>query len=357
MRDNTITSEDHLLRSSEVPRLTKYVCILVVVWTAIVAASLTWELHEVKNRILEDARIQARTVYEKDVLARRWNSGIGGVYVPVSDKMRPNPYLRVPRRDITTRAGEELTLVNPAYMTRMIHEIQQRDSGIRGHITSLNVIRPQNKPDSWETEALKQFEKGQMEVSSVETLENGRFMRLMRPLITEKSCLKCHAEQGYKVGDIRGGISVGVPMEPFNQASRTEILTLWFSHASLWVLGLLGLFIGARSLRKRIYARENAEQQLVQAHEELKLEAQQCKLAEQAKGKLVTELQEALAQVKLLSGLLPMCSSCKKIRDDQGYWRQLEAYIHDHSEAQVSHGICPECAKKLYPQLYDDDKE
>ena len=66
--------------------------------------------------------------------------------------------------------------------------------------------------------------------------------------------------------------------------------------------------------------------------------------------RLISELREALAEVKKLSGLLPMCASCKKIRDDKGYWNQLEAYISAHSEADFSHGICPECAKKLYPE-------
>ncbi len=69
--------------------------------------------------------------------------------------------------------------------------------------------------------------------------------------------------------------------------------------------------------------------------------------------KLIVELQEALAKVKLLSGLLPICASCKKIRDDKGYWNQIETYISEHSEALFSHAICPECGKKLYPEYYD----
>jgi DNA-binding NtrC family response regulator len=68
--------------------------------------------------------------------------------------------------------------------------------------------------------------------------------------------------------------------------------------------------------------------------------------------KLVQELKDALAKVKLLSGFLPICCSCKKIRDDQGYWQQIEAYISHHSEAEFSHGLCEECAKKLYPAYY-----
>jgi len=72
------------------------------------------------------------------------------------------------------------------------------------------------------------------------------------------------------------------------------------------------------------------------------------------KQKLIGELQEALAKVKTLSGLLPICSSCKKIRDDKGYWNQIETYIRERSEADFTHGICPKCAKMLYPGLLKD---
>jgi YesN/AraC family two-component response regulator len=68
--------------------------------------------------------------------------------------------------------------------------------------------------------------------------------------------------------------------------------------------------------------------------------------------RLIGELQEALSRVKQLSGFLPICASCKKIRDDRGYWQQIEAYIRDHSEAESSHAICPDCARRIYPQYY-----
>ena len=67
---------------------------------------------------------------------------------------------------------------------------------------------------------------------------------------------------------------------------------------------------------------------------------------------MIQQLQDALAKVKTLSGLLPMCASCKKIRDDKGYWTHVEAYISEHSDADFTHGLCPECAKKLYPEEY-----
>ncbi len=77
---------------------------------------------------------------------------------------------------------------------------------------------------------------------------------------------------------------------------------------------------------------------------------------EEEREKLIRDLQKALSEVKKLSGFLPICASCKKIRDDKGYWNQVEVYIRDHSEAEFSHGICPDCMKKLYPDFYKEDK-
>lgn len=78
------------------------------------------------------------------------------------------------------------------------------------------------------------------------------------------------------------------------------------------------------------------------------------KINEEEREQLIGQLQEALANIDTLSGLLPICASCKMIRDDNGYWNQIESYIKNHSQAEFSHGICPECAKKLYPDLVDD---
>jgi DNA repair exonuclease SbcCD ATPase subunit len=75
---------------------------------------------------------------------------------------------------------------------------------------------------------------------------------------------------------------------------------------------------------------------------------------EKEREKLIAELQDAVAKIKTLSGLLPICSSCKKIRDDKGYWKKIESYIRDHSEAEFTHSMCPICAKKFYPELFQE---
>lgn len=76
--------------------------------------------------------------------------------------------------------------------------------------------------------------------------------------------------------------------------------------------------------------------------------------AEQEKTKLISELQQSMAEIKKLSGFIPICASCKKIRNDEGYWQQVEQYVAERSEAQFSHGICPDCIKKLYPEFAED---
>lgn len=75
------------------------------------------------------------------------------------------------------------------------------------------------------------------------------------------------------------------------------------------------------------------------------------KQSEEHKEKMIAELQDALAKVKLLSGMLPICANCKKIRDDKGYWKQIEGYIRDHSEAEFTHGLCPDCAESALKEL------
>jgi hypothetical protein len=78
---------------------------------------------------------------------------------------------------------------------------------------------------------------------------------------------------------------------------------------------------------------------------------------EEEREKMLSELQESISRIKILSGMLPICASCKKIRDDKGYWNMLEVYIRDHSEAEFSHSLCPDCVRKLYPGYRKDNSE
>ena len=305
--------------------------ILAAAWTLALAVSLTWNW----RREFDEARLAAseaaRAEFTKDVIYRRWNAARGGVYVPITESSPPNPYLtQVQEREIETTTGRRLTLINPAYMTRQVHELGFHSEGVRGHITSLDPIRPANAPDAWERRALESFEQGEQEAASVQTMDGDVYLRLMRPLITEESCLKCHALQGYKEGEVRGGISVSMPMEPYLAIARGDVAALGFVHGVLWLLGLVGIVLAKRGLQRRERERD---------------------LAEAERDKTIAALQDALEDIKTLRGIVPICAHCKKIRDDKGYWNQVEIYVHEHSEAEFSHSICPDCLRELYESL------
>jgi PAS domain S-box-containing protein len=122
------------------------------------------------------------------------------------------------------------------------------------------------------------------------------------------------------------------------------------SPASRWLLhGRAGAKIPIWSSGAPIRDNKDHFRGLVLVFRDISLQRQ----AEKEKDSLIAELKKAMGKVKMLSGLLPICASCKKIRDDKGYWNQIEAYIRTHSEAEFSHGICPECAQKLYSNLLD----
>ncbi len=219
-----------------------------VIGSALLGGSLVWNIGQVHRRTFDGALLQARVAYGKDIIYRRWNNLHGGLYADAS-VTAPNPYLRdIPERDVVTPSGRVLTLVNPAYMTRQVYELEQRESGMRGHITSLRPKRAQNAPDGWERAALEAFERGAEEESTVTSVGGAEYLRMMRPLITEEGCLACHDEEGYEVGKPWGGISVSVPMAPLRAIESRSVRTLVVAHLVLWVLGLGGLFVGGRSL-------------------------------------------------------------------------------------------------------------
>ncbi len=233
------------------------------VWTLLIAVSLLMNIIQIKQNSHEFAHIQARTAYERDVIYRRWSAGHGGVYVPVTENTQPNPYLNhIPERDLSTPSGILLTLMNPAYMSRQVYELSESALGIRGHITSLNPLRPENSPDPWEAEALKAFEKGQTEVTTIEEMDDKDYIRLMSALPTEEACLKCHASQGYQVGDIRGGISISIPMDPINAIANTQKLPFIIGHIIIWILGLSGIVFAMLSFRQKEIKQMNTNDEL-----------------------------------------------------------------------------------------------
>jgi hypothetical protein len=303
-------------------------------WTAVVAGSLIWNLVQHAHEIRSVATEAARALLEKDLLYREWSLLHGGVYVADPGGAQPDASPAAEERQIVTPLGQKLTLLNPAIVSRQIFEIQSQRSGIQGRLTSLRPLLPTNLPDPWERQALQSFETGSQEANVTENRQGREYFRMMRPLLLNPSCLRCHEEQDRKVGEVRGGISLTVPMSRF--ATPGENARLAAAHLGLWLVGLVGLLITGTSLRRHLRARQQAETE---------------------RERLIAELQDALANVKALRGLIPICSSCKKIRNDQGYWTQLETYLQQHTEAEFSHGLCIDCLRKLYPEFSAEVEE
>jgi diguanylate cyclase (GGDEF)-like protein len=189
------------------PRL--YITVVFCVWMLLIGSSAAWNMAQLQ-RSQENTHLEsARAFFNQLLIMRAWNSQYGGVYVPVSPGVQPNPYLEVPKRDVTTTDGMALTLINPAYMTRLVAELSSREHNIKFHITSLKPIRPANAAVDWEAQALRSFENRNVKEYHA-YFNNGKYteFRYMAPLMVEESCLKCHVKQGYKMGDVRGGISV-----------------------------------------------------------------------------------------------------------------------------------------------------
>lgn len=235
--------------------------LLFLFWLLIIISSAAVNVYLAKYHAESVALEQARTMFEHIVLTRNWNALHGGVYVPISETNQPNPHLKGDDRDLVTEDGTRLTKINPAYMTRQVAELAQQESGVQFHITSLNLIRPQNAPTPWERAALERFELGEK--------ESGQFLyaehkyRYMAPLITTKACLTCHDEQGYKLGDIRGGISVTQPVEGILHNREHAIVNSVIVHLLVLIISGLALRSYARSqqrLQQLRIDKEGAEQ-------------------------------------------------------------------------------------------------
>lgn len=232
------------------------------VWTAVVIASLAWGAYGHRHEAMNIAYQNAITTITKDIAFRDWVASHGGVYVVPTEQTPPNPYLHfLPERDVVTTTGKKLTLMNPAYVLREAQSLYKGEHGESAHITSLKPINPNNAPDEWEKLVLARFERGEREVKEVTQTDGVQQLRVMRAFMVDEVCMKCHAHQGYKVGDIRGGISAIVPLKPLFDIEARDIRDLSMSHGIIWLLGLAG--IGAYNfVRRREIGRISRQQEL-----------------------------------------------------------------------------------------------
>ena len=239
--------------------------LLILFWALVTSVFYLWRVHELEDHAHAMASQRGRLIFEMVEITRLWASQHGGVYAPVTTTTPPNPYLDVPEKVISTPGGHLLTKINPAYMTRQLGELIARERDLRIHLTSLNPINPGNEPDAWERETLTQFETSRRERIAIVDAETTAMFRYMAPLEVKTSCMACHAKQGYRVGDVRGGISVTFPAAYVLDIINTQKRGYLLIHLAAFSL-MAALAWGSLTLiRRHVLALEAARGDLVES--------------------------------------------------------------------------------------------
>jgi PAS domain S-box-containing protein len=242
----------------------RYLVCLLTVWSVLILTSAIWNLHENFRDTIEKARIEARTIFQHNLAYRRWNSMHGGVYAKITNLNPPNPYINVEDRDVILTDGSRLTLINPFQMTKQAYTLLKKHSPKLAAINrtvSVNPLNPENMVDEWEEKAIQSFEERNIdEVTELTYIMGFPYMRLLAPYMTEDRCLKCHADQGYDVGDVRGAMSIAVPMQPYFESAQKTRRIIMITHLALWFLGtgvIIVFFIGLHRYEKAVVESED----------------------------------------------------------------------------------------------------
>jgi len=226
----------------------KYGLVLIGCWTGLICLLVISSVYYRHQETLTAGENEARDYFYLNMFYRAWGAKMGGVYAPV-DKVAPNPYLNVSDHDITATSGKQLTLINPAYMTRMVFESITASSPdpVINKITSLKPLNPINAPDEWERESLEAFARHEYnERFEAINISGKPYLRLISRFVVDKTCLKCHARQGYRIGDIRGGITISVPLAKHYVLEKASNQKIVGGYLLLWLLGSSGVAAASR---------------------------------------------------------------------------------------------------------------
>ncbi len=310
--------------------MNRRIYLVVLLWLLLVGMSFARNLANIHNNHRTIALKTARSFLEQIVLTRTWNATHGGVYVAATEANPPNPYLKDKKRDIVIDGQVHLTMINPAYMTRQISELATREKGVRFHITSLQPVRPKNLANAREEAALKSFQSGEKESSGFFSENDEEFFFFMAPLITEASCLKCHAEQGYREGDIRGGISVEMPFP-----ASPSIWVLLLGHL---VIGLAGAVLIATFGAKLKRHQDSLELLVVERTKDLKASEERSKLILKSAGDGIFGVNDN-GQLNFVN---PAALKMLGFAEEELMGRAIHPIIH-HSRQDGSHYPEEEC--------------
>lgn len=188
--------------------------------------------------MLAQAAQQGRLLHRQVLLTRKWVAEHNGLFFLRQPGVEPNPFLKDP--EILGADGRRYVKRNPAMVTRELSEYTGREGFGRYRVTTLKPVNPVNAPDEWERQSLLRIEQGASEIIEITGDAGQRTLRYIAPLLVEESCLECHAHQGYGVGDIRGGLSVSVPVDwAFASIARNNRMLLAIALATILLVGIV----------------------------------------------------------------------------------------------------------------------
>jgi len=280
-----------------------------VITLSILLAAIVAVDERAHDRHLEMQLVEtARAYFDQILLSRLWNARHGGLYAEVTEETQPNPYLDDPERDIVSEKGRRYTKINPAYMTRQLSELAAERGSYRFRITDLRPLNPANMPSEWEAEMLRSFERGEPEGRGFLELEGKEYFGYMAPLRMDKSCLACHREKNYRVGDLRGGISVYIPVERVMAIHESLI------RSDRWVLGLTGLLAVSFIAGIALYFSKRLKEGMTR-----ELEAERLRSGVQLAGAAAHELRQPLTVIMgVLEQMKEMTSGDAEMARDAG---------------------------------------
>ncbi len=200
----------------------KIIFIIIIILTVSLSITFHFMGKRYERLILSQIKSQARILFKQIIVTRKWVANHGGVFVEQTLKAKSNPYLET--SVITDVIGKRYIKENPAFVTRELSEYARKEGVFWYHITSLNLVNPANAPDEFEKNALEKFnrERDVREFYKIEQIEDHNLFRYIAPLYIELECMKCHAKHGYNVGDIRGAISVTLPVDNVFELIKTN---------------------------------------------------------------------------------------------------------------------------------------
>lgn len=363
----------------------RYMALIFVVLSTAAASMVAVSAYHLRQQDLKDAEARARLILDHNL----------AIHTYFSHQLKPSVF-----KALEGRVAEDY--FEPAWMssTWAVRGITQyfdklSETGYYYKEAAINARNPLNEADPFEREFLQRLNRDHdlVQESEARNLDGELYYVVLRRGETmEMTCLRCHSEPANapsglveqfggersfnrSEGEVVSAISIRIPLQQAYAASVSKIVIL--SASFILLLAVAGLVMAQQN--RRLFAAplhrfqgltRSIAQDQKNVGAQLPLEfpgewselardfnAMSSKLKETYDGledqvtRRTADLEKALVEVKRLSGMLPICANCKKIRDDQGYWNQIEHYLAQHSQATFTHGICPDCAAQLYPEV------